>query len=82
MFCDEVACLQYLSFIQRLTVFLGHPIYSFIPWGWGVNGAFSVVGSLTALVIAINFDLKTTLLCGAFAYGLAMMSIGTLEKHK
>ena len=32
-----------------------------IPWGWGINGAFSVVGATLAVFIAMNWGFSVTL---------------------
>jgi hypothetical protein len=42
-----------------------------IPWGWGLNGAFSVVGATLAIFIAMNWGFSTTLLAGSGIYALA-----------
>jgi hypothetical protein len=42
-----------------------------IPWGWGMNGAFSVVGATLAIFIAMNWGFSTTLLAGSVVYALA-----------
>ncbi len=39
-----------------------------LPWLWGLNGAFSVLGSILTLVLAINFGYTTTMLVGPAAY--------------
>jgi spermidine synthase len=39
-----------------------------IPWGWAVNGVFSVFAASASLVIAINFGLKSMMLAGAACY--------------
>ena len=33
-----------------------------LPWGWGINGAFSVVGATLAVFIAMNWGFSVTLL--------------------
>lgn len=43
-----------------------------IPWAWGVNGATSVLGSVLAMVVAINSGFTVTLLLGALSYVLAL----------
>ena len=48
-----------------------------IPWGWGMNGAFSVVGATLAVFIAMNWGFSATLWTGALVYGLAAMTLGT-----
>jgi predicted membrane-bound spermidine synthase len=48
-----------------------------IPWGWGMNGACSVLGSVLAMIIAIGWGLQATLACGALVYllGLGPMAL-------
>jgi hypothetical protein len=43
-----------------------------IEWAWAMNAAASVLGSVLAIVVAIQFGLNGTLACGAGAYGLAL----------
>ncbi|HEX7958878.1 MAG TPA: hypothetical protein VF493_03115, partial [Terriglobales bacterium] len=50
-------------------------------WAWAMNAAASVLGSVAAMVIAIQFGLSTTLLSGAAAYLLAIVLSGTLSRH-
>jgi len=50
-----------------------------VPWGWGINGATSVVGTVLATVIAIYFGFTITFLVGAAFYlgaGVLGYSIG------
>ena len=39
-----------------------------VEWAWAMNAAASVLGSVLAMVIAIQFGLTVTLACGAVAY--------------
>jgi len=39
-----------------------------VEWAWAMNAASSVLGSVLAIVIAIQFGLTATLACGAAAY--------------
>jgi hypothetical protein len=39
-----------------------------VPWGWGLNGAFSVVGATLAVFIAMNWGFSATLVSGALVY--------------
>jgi hypothetical protein len=50
-----------------------------IEWAWAMNAAASVLGSVLAMVIAIQFGLTVTLTCGAFAYLLAVVLMPTLR---
>jgi hypothetical protein len=44
---------------------------STVEWAWAMNAAASVLGSVSAMVIAIHFGLTITLACAALAYLLA-----------
>ena len=44
-----------------------------IEWAWAMNAASSVLGSVLAIVIAIQFGLNVTLICGAVSYLLALV---------
>ena len=46
-----------------------------IPWGWGINGAFSVVGATFAVFIAMNWGFSVALLTGGAIYVLAAVSL-------
>lgn len=49
-----------------------------IPWVWGINGATSVLGSILAITIAINFGFRISMVAGLCAYGLAMLMANSL----
>jgi len=44
-----------------------------IEWAWAMNAGSSVLGSVLAIVIAIQFGFNVTLACGAGAYALALL---------
>ena len=44
-----------------------------------MNAGSSVLGSVLAMVIAIQFGLNVTLACGAAAYLVAILVSGTLQ---
>jgi hypothetical protein len=46
-----------------------------IPWGWGMNGALSVVGATGAVFIAMNWGFSITLSIGALTYGVAALTL-------
>jgi hypothetical protein len=50
-----------------------------VEWAWAMNAAASVLGSVLAIIIAIQFGLTTTLACGAAAYLLALALMNTLR---
>ena len=39
-----------------------------VAWGWGMNGAFSVIGATAAIFVAMNWGFSVTLLAGALTY--------------
>jgi hypothetical protein len=43
------------------------------PWLWAVNGVLSVVGSVLAALVSIQFGFRITLLIGLVTYGLAWL---------
>jgi hypothetical protein len=47
-----------------------------VPWGWGMNGAFSVIGATLAVFIAMNWGFSVTLITAAAVYATAA---GTLQ---
>jgi hypothetical protein len=57
------------------------PSQGAVEWAWAMNAASSVLGSVLAMVIALQFGLNITLACGAVAY-LAAMALLTTFKQK
>ncbi len=55
------------------------PLQNVVEWAWAVNAGSSVLGSVVAMVIAIQFGLNATLACGALAYLLAIALFRTLQ---
>ena len=52
---------------------------SAVEWAWAMNAASSVLGSVLAMVIAIQFGLNVTLACGAVAYLVALALTKTVS---
>lgn len=50
-----------------------------VEWAWAMNAASSVLGSVLAIIIAIQFGLNVTLGCGAVAYLVALGLTTTLR---
>lgn len=42
-----------------------------VAWGWGLNGAASVVGSIAAVTLSMNFGFSAALLAGLAVYAFA-----------
>jgi spermidine synthase len=53
-----------------------------VEWAWAMNAAASVLGSVLAMVIAIQFGLTATLACGIAAYALALLLLPTLRLRR
>jgi len=49
-----------------------------VEWAWAMNAAASVLGSVLAMVIAMQYGLTAALACGAGAYVLALVLVPTL----
>ncbi len=50
-----------------------------VEWAWAMNAAASVLGSVLAMVIAIQFGLTVTLACGIAAYLAALALLPALR---
>jgi hypothetical protein len=48
-----------------------------VPWGWGMNGTFSVIGATSAVFIAMNWGFTVTLLTAAAVYAAAAGTLRT-----
>jgi hypothetical protein len=48
-----------------------------VPWGWGINGAFSVIGATMAVFIAMNWGFSITLITAAIVYVGAAATLRT-----
>ena len=46
-----------------------------IPWGWGMNGALSVVGATGAVFLAMNWGFSATLSMAGLVYGMALLAV-------
>ena len=53
-----------------------------VEWAWAMNAAASVLGSVLAIMIAIQFGLTVTLACGLVAYVLALALLPTLRLRR
>ena len=60
---------------------LGSASSQLVPWGWGVNGAMSVIGTSIATLIAMYRGFTATFLVGAALYAIAGV-LGTLVARR
>jgi hypothetical protein len=49
-----------------------------VVWAWGMNGVFSVLGSILVIVISMSSSFTTAMLWGAAGYGVAGLVSGAL----
>lgn len=52
---------------------VGKESAAFIPWAWGINGFFTVIGSVSALILGMIFGFKIVILLAGCCYLLAMV---------
>jgi len=61
---------------------LGGARQNLIPWAWGINGFFSVIGATTAVIMAVSFGFKAVILSALCIYILAGIFYFTLARGK
>jgi len=71
--------LRALANIGQANLLSGETRENSVEWAWALNAGASVLGSVLAIVIAIQFGLGATLACGAAAYVLAMLFCSSLQ---
>ncbi|HKM61106.1 MAG TPA: hypothetical protein VJY39_01320, partial [Acidisphaera sp.] len=54
----------------------------FLPWAWGLNGAFSVVATPLANLLARESGFERVLLAAALLYGIAAVSFPLARKKE
>jgi hypothetical protein len=59
--------------------YIDEDYHQMIPWAWSVNGTTSVVGSVVAILLAINLGFNLTILIGLIAY---LFTLGLILKKK
>jgi hypothetical protein len=48
-----------------------------VPWGWGLNGAFSVIGATLAIFLAMNWGFTTTMAASSAVYAVAAATMAS-----
>jgi hypothetical protein len=51
-----------------------------VPWAWGMNGAFSVLGSTLAIFIAMNWGFQVTLFAASATYLVGLTALLLAER--
>jgi hypothetical protein len=52
-----------------------------VPWAWGMNGAFSVVGATLAIFIAMNWGFQITLFAASGSYLIGLAALLAAERR-
>ena len=48
-----------------------------MPWAWAVNGFFTVIGSVSAMILAMAFGFAAVHIIAAACYVVALLAIRT-----
>jgi hypothetical protein len=56
---------------------IGKEASSLVPWAWAVNGFFTVIGSVSAMILAMAFGFAAVHIIAAACYALALLAIRT-----
>ena len=52
-----------------------------IPWGWGVNGFFTVIGTVIALLLGMTWGFKVVLVVGGCSYLMALVATTQVQNR-
>ncbi len=82
-----VALLAPLGVLMGMPFPLGIKIVSeqareIVPWVWGVNGSTSVLGSVLAVMLAINFGFRVALVVGTGVYLGALVLVQLMQTQR
>jgi len=72
--------MPFPSGLRALSTVSSQAKHGAVEWAWAMNAASSVLGSVLAIVIAVQFGLTVTLTCGAAAYAIAILLLPTFQK--
>lgn len=53
-----------------------------VSWAWGVNGFFTVIGTVSALILGMAWGFKLVLLLGACCYVLALVALRISQRPR
>jgi hypothetical protein len=51
-----------------------------VPWAWAINGSFSVISAVLAVMIALSWGFAAVLWLGAIAYTIALLAFRPLSR--
>jgi len=52
---------------------------SMVPWAWAINGSFSVISAVLAVMVALSWGFSAVLWFGAAAYAVACFALFRME---
>ena len=78
-----IICIAPLGYLMGLPFAGGLQIVErfearLVPWAWAINGTFSVISSVLAVMVALSWGFSAVLWLGAAFYALAWISFRTL----
>lgn len=73
-----VGCLMGMPFPLGVRALADHAP-ALVPWAWGVNGFFTVIGSIVSLMLAMTFGFTATLLVATLCYALAYVTMPRVD---
>jgi len=79
LFLLPLGMIMGIPFPRGMTL-LGERHKGLIPWAWCVNGSFSVISSVLAMMIALSFGYSTVLLLAALSYAIAWAALMRLRQ--
>ena len=62
-------------FLHTCPLKLRSPVIAHVTWAWGVNGFFTVIGSVTAMITGMAFGFTASLAAAALCYLAALAAI-------
>ena len=66
---------------RQASGFSGRRAPDMVPWAWGMNGAFSVLGSTLAIFIAMNWGFQVTLFAASATYLVGLAALLLAERR-
>ncbi|HZE56761.1 MAG TPA: hypothetical protein VE031_02795 [Chthoniobacterales bacterium] len=59
---------------------VGQEAPALVPWAWGVNGFFTVIGTVAALILGMAFGFKAVLVIAALCYLGALAAVASSRR--
>jgi hypothetical protein len=79
---SPLAIVMGMVFPLGVRMLLNYDQGQLVPFVWGINGIFSVLGSVLGMFIAITHGYTTVFVCGACAYFITLIGSKYLVTRK